>query len=49
MSNPITRLKPGATSLLTGGSEGDRTTQVVLAYHRYGRGKVIVLDFWGDW
>jgi len=47
--NPITRLKPGATSLLTGGSELDRTTQVVLAYHRYGRGKVIVLPIQDSW
>ncbi len=47
--NPITRLKPGATSLLTGGSEEDRTTQVVLAYHRYGRGKVIVLPIQDSW
>ena len=47
--NPITRLKPGATSLLTGGSELDRTTQVVLAYHRYGRGKVIALPIQDSW
>ena len=47
--NPITRLKPGATGLLTGGSETDRTTQVVLAYHRYGRGKVIVLPIQDSW
>ena len=47
--NPITRLKPGATGLLTGGSEADRTTQVVLAYHRYGRGKVIVLPIQDSW
>ena len=47
--NPITRIKPGATSLLTGGSEGDRATQVVLAYHRYGRGKVIVLPIQDSW
>ena len=47
--NPITRLKPRATGLLTGGSEGDRTTQVVLAYHRYGRGKVIVLPIQDSW
>ncbi len=47
--NPITRLKPGATSLLTGGSELDRTTQVVMAYHRYGRGKVIVLPIQDSW
>ena len=47
--NPITRVKPGATDLLTGGSEVDRTSQVVLAYHRYGRGKVIVLPIQDSW
>ena len=47
--NPITRLKPGATGLLTGGPEGDRDRQVVLAYHRYGRGKVIALPIQDSW
>ena len=47
--NPITRLKPGATGLLTGGPEGDRERQVVLAFHRYGRGKVIVLPIQDSW
>ena len=47
--NPITRLKPGATSLLTGGPEGDRDRQIVLAFHRYGRGKVIVLPIQDSW
>ncbi len=47
--NPITRLKPGATGLLTGGTERDRTRQVVLAFHRYGRGKVIVLPIQDTW
>ena len=43
--NPITRLKPGATGLLTGGTEEERDRQVVLAFHRYGRGKVMVEMF----
>ena len=47
--NPITRLKPGATGLLTGGTEEDRTRQIVLAYHRYGRGKVAVLPIQDSW
>jgi uncharacterized membrane protein len=47
--NPITRLKPGATGLLTGGTEEDRDRQVVLAFHRYGRGKVIVLPIQDSW
>ena len=47
--NPITRLKPGATPLLTGGTEEDRERQVVLAFHRYGRGKVVVLPIQDSW
>jgi uncharacterized membrane protein len=47
--NPITRLKPGATGLLTGGPEDDRERQVVLAFHRYGRGKVIALPIQDSW
>ena len=47
--NPITRLKPGATRLLSGGPERDREGQVVLAFHRYGRGKVIVLPIQDSW
>ena len=47
--NPITRLKPGATGLLTGGTEQDRERQIVLAFHRYGRGKVFVLPIQDSW
>ena len=47
--NPITRLKPGATGLLTGGPEEDRDRQVVLAHHRYGRGKVAALPIQDSW
>jgi len=47
--NPITRLKPGATGLLTGGPEDERDRQIVLAYHRYGRGKVVALPIQDSW
>ena len=47
--NTVTQLKPGATGLLTGGPEDDRDRQVVLAYHRYGRGKVIALPIQDSW
>ena len=47
--NPITRLKPGATGLLTGGPEEDRERQIVLAFHRYGRGKVAALPIQDSW
>jgi uncharacterized membrane protein len=45
--NPITEVKPGATTLLSGeGPGGDR---VVLAYHRYGRGKAAALPVQDSW
>ena len=47
--NPIPRPKPGATAPLTGGTEEDRDRQIVLAYHRYGRGKVMVLPIQDSW
>ena len=47
--NPITRLKPGATGLLSGGTEDDRDRQVVLAFQRYGRGKVAALPIQDSW
>lgn len=46
--NRIERVKPGATTLLTGDGPG-ASPQVVLAYQRYGRGKTLVLpvrDLW---
>jgi uncharacterized membrane protein len=46
--NAIKAIKPGATVLLTGTDER-RSTQPVLAFQRYGRGKAIaftVLDSW---
>ncbi len=45
--NPIRRVKPGATTLLSG--EGARGDQVVLAYHRYGRGKVAAFPVTDSW
>jgi len=46
--NPITSVKPGATALLTGENEaGDE--RVVLAFHRYGRGKALALNVLDSW
>jgi uncharacterized membrane protein len=39
--NPITQVKPGATTLLTGSGRDLRGRQVVLAHQRYGRGKSV--------
>jgi len=47
--NPVTRLKPGATALLTGRGEAFPEDQVVLAFQRFGRGKALafpVHDLW---
>ncbi len=47
--NPVTRLKPGATALLTGQGEAFPGEQVVLAYQRFGRGKTLAMpvhDLW---
>ncbi len=46
--NPIARVKPGATVLLTGTDEGGRP-QVVLAAQRYGRGKVLAFTPQDSW
>ena len=45
--NPLTAVKPGATTLL-GGSEG-RGEQVVLASQRYGRGKALAFPVQDSW
>jgi len=45
--NHITDVKPGATTLLSG--SGPSGEQVVLAYHRYGRGKVAALPVLDSW
>jgi len=45
--NPILAVKPGATTLLSGAvPDGE---QIVLAYHRYGRGKVAALPVTDSW
>jgi uncharacterized membrane protein len=45
---PVSDLKPGANALLTGVDQNGRE-QVVLAYQRYGRGKVLVLPVQDTW
>jgi uncharacterized membrane protein len=47
--NPITRLKPGATALLIGTDVDSGAQQVVLAHHRYGRGKVVAFPVQDSW
>ena len=47
--NPLTQLKPGATSLLVGKGEGLPGEQVVLAYQRYGRGKSLAWSVHDSW
>ncbi len=46
--NPIRRVKPGATILLTGTTK-EREEQVVLAHQRYGRGKSVALPIQDSW
>jgi hypothetical protein len=46
--NPITEVKPGATTLLSAPSLG-RTDQIVLAYQRYGRGKTVAMPIQDSW
>jgi uncharacterized membrane protein len=45
--NPISEVKPGATTLLIGTGTGDE--QVVLAYQRYGRGKSVAFPVTDSW
>jgi len=47
--NRITRVKPGAATLLVGTSPDMDEPQVVLAYGRYGRGKVLALTVQDTW
>lgn len=47
--NPVTRLKPGATDLLRAETETELGDVVLLAHHRYGRGKVIVFPVNDSW
>jgi uncharacterized membrane protein len=45
--NRIVRVKPGATTLLTG--EAPDGPRVVLAHHRYGRGRALALPVQDTW
>ena len=45
---PVRRVKPGATPLLTA-TDDDRQEQVVLAYQRYGRGKAVAFPIQDSW
>lgn len=47
--NRVTRLKPGATALLTGSGTGVPSGQVVLASQRYGRGLSIAMPVQDTW
>ncbi len=47
--NRVTRIKPGAASLLDGNAEGLEEAQAVLAYQRYGAGKSIALTVADTW
>ncbi|RMH21700.1 MAG: hypothetical protein D6701_02150 [Gemmatimonadetes bacterium] len=47
--NPITRLKPGAVALLVGRPERAGPRPIVLAQHRYGRGRVLALPIQDTW
>jgi hypothetical protein len=46
--NPISEVKPGATTLLSASNLG-RGDQIVLAYQRYGRGKTIAMPIQDSW
>jgi uncharacterized membrane protein len=46
--NPITGVKPGATVLLSGSDERNRS-RVVLAGHRYGRGRALAFPIQDSW
>ena len=51
-TNLITELKPGATELMQGsvvGGPGDTSDRVVLAFHRYGKGRAMVLGIQDSW
>lgn len=47
--NPLSRVRPGATSLLIGTGEGPGAEQVVLAHQRYGRGKALAFTAQDSW
>jgi len=47
--NPITEVKPGATTLLTSNGAGGTDELVVLAFQRYGAGKVLAFPVQDSW
>ena len=47
--NPITDIKPGATTLLTGTGAGGSAERIVLAFQRYGAGKTLALPIQDSW
>jgi len=47
--NPLHEIKPGATLLLTGTASGDEPPYVVMAFQRYGRGKVVAFPVQNSW
>jgi uncharacterized membrane protein len=49
MVNPIRRIKPGATTLLTGDADNLSGSPVVLAFQRYGRGKALAFPIQDSW
>ncbi len=47
--NPLTAVKPGASTLLVGRAEETSDPLVVLAYQRYGRGKALAFPVQDSW
>ena len=47
--NPITDIKPGATTLLTGTGAAGSIERIVLAFQRYGAGKTLALPIQDSW
>jgi uncharacterized membrane protein len=47
--NPVHRVKPGAAVLLEGNGASSPDAQVVLAYQRYGAGKVLAMPVQDSW
>lgn len=49
--NRVTRIKPGASALLAGARVGDSPAEdrVVLAFHRYGRGRAFAFPVQDSW
>jgi hypothetical protein len=47
--NAVRRVKPGASTLLTGRGDGIADGQVVLAHQRYGRGKALAFTVQDSW